>query len=547
MKKSIIFFLLIFCLTPCLVSAERFFVERSHDKYERRSVNAKAQVTTNYLYFYFDNEWWEEIDEDKQNKYRDIAYNLGNEFEKTIYPQMTEIFGTHPEHSVSKEERVSILFHPMEETSGGYFSTGDQYSVYQYPRSNERNILYLSTDIIEYSHLAGYLAHEYMHLVTFNEKNKKYRVTEEIWLNELRAEVVATIFGYDEDYENSNLQKRASAFLRDPDISLTEWTEQLADYGVANIFAQYIIDHYGEVVLADSLQSEFFGIPSIDYALYKNEIDKSFSDIFTDWKIAVYLNDCSYGEYYCFKNENLKDLRIQPTTIFITQRDSGIGEISYQTKNWAGNWFRFVGGSGDFHLAFHGNRDFVVSYIVCEKEGSCTIKFLENEKSILIEDFNNTYESVTVIPSVQGKYIGFNGPEKTFPLRMEVEIKETNDEEKDYKEKLLQLLDVIERLAILLEVNLSQKEAIIILEKDLYYGMRGSKEVERLQRFLKNQGEEIYPEGLVTGNFLELTKKAVIRFQERYSQEILAPLNLSKGTGYVGEYTREFINSFSEN
>ncbi len=545
MKKNIIFFLLIFCLTPYFVSAERFFVERSHDKYERRSVEADAQVVTEDLYFYFDNEWWEELDEEKQEEYKDIAYNLGNEFKNTIYPQMSKIFGTHPEHSVSKEKRISVLFHPMEENSGGYFSTGDQYSVYQYPRSNERNILYLSTDIIENNHLPGYFAHEYMHLVTFNEKDKEYRVSEEVWLNELRAEVVATIFGYDAEYKNSNLQRRVSTFLRDPDISLTEWTEQLADYGVANIFAQYIIDHYGEEVLADSLRSELVGIPSIDYALYRNEIDKTFSEIFTQWKIAVYLNDCDYGEYYCFKNENLKDLRIQPTTIFITQRDSGIGEITYQTKNWAGNWFRFVGGSGDFHLNFYGSRDFVVPYIVCKKEGSCEIEFLESKRSIVVEDFNNIYESVTIIPSVQGKYIGFNGAEKTFPLRIEVEIKETNDEEKAYKERLSELVSVIKRLAILLEVDLSQKKSIV-LENDLYYGMENSKEVEELQRFLKNQGEEIYPEGLVTGNFLELTKEAVIRFQEFYAKDILDPLSLSKGTGYVGSYTRNFINSFSE-
>lgn len=68
-------------------------------------------------------------------------------------------------------------------------------------------------------------------------------------------------------------------------------------------------------------------------------------------------------------------------------------------------------------------------------------------------------------------------------------------------------------------------------------------DVRRLQQFLKDQGEEIYPEGRVTGFFGPLTHRAVIRFQEKYSQEILSPINTTKGTGIVGIYTRTKINS----
>ena len=72
--------------------------------------------------------------------------------------------------------------------------------------------------------------------------------------------------------------------------------------------------------------------------------------------------------------------------------------------------------------------------------------------------------------------------------------------------------------------------------------MMNNSEVRCLQEFLKSQGPEIYPEGLVTGNFLSLTKAAVIRFQEKYASEILAPWGITQGTGFVGETTRAKIN-----
>ena len=79
------------------------------------------------------------------------------------------------------------------------------------------------------------------------------------------------------------------------------------------------------------------------------------------------------------------------------------------------------------------------------------------------------------------------------------------------------------------------------LTTDLKYNQRGD-DVRYLQILLKSQGPDIYPEGIVSGWFGPLTKDAVIRFQEKYASDILAPWGLTNGTGFVGKTTRDKIN-----
>ena len=79
-------------------------------------------------------------------------------------------------------------------------------------------------------------------------------------------------------------------------------------------------------------------------------------------------------------------------------------------------------------------------------------------------------------------------------------------------------------------------------ERDLKLGSKGE-DVKKLQECLAKD-KTIYPEGEITGYFGQKTKEAVMRFQEKYKEEILLPQGLSSPNGEVKKATREKLNEF---
>ncbi|MDP2910494.1 MAG: ABC transporter substrate-binding protein [bacterium] len=89
------------------------------------------------------------------------------------------------------------------------------------------------------------------------------------------------------------------------------------------------------------------------------------------------------------------------------------------------------------------------------------------------------------------------------------------------------------------EKTISKNPAFTFKSK-LSSGSQG-KEVTELQKCLA-KFEDIYPNGQISGYFGAQTEEAVIKFQEKYYQDVLEPYGLSKGTGTVGAGTRKKLN-----
>ena len=536
-----------------------FNIDSSYDLLARTEIEAQLIRTSPNLYFYVEKDWWQNRPSQEQNDIRIALFDLGEEFKNKIYPILTANFGSEPKPGIDKDERITVLIHQMISDAGGYFNSGDVYSRFQNPRSNEREMVYLNARHIDNPKIKSFLAHEFLHLITVNQKDLLRKVTEEVWLNEARAEYVPTLLGYDEMYSGSNLETRVKGFLDSPTVSLTEWLNKKEDYGAVNLFSQYLVDHYGVKILIDSLQSPKTGIESVNYALQKNGFQKTFSQVFADWLITLLVNDCKMGERYCYLNKNLKELRIAPTFYYLPGTETVLATYHIGAP-WSGHWHRLVGGGSQLSLEFDGAdlAEFEVPYLLCDWQNVCSVGFLAldagQEGKLSFPQFNTKYISLTIIPFIKSKISGFNGKEETFSFSWKAAVEEKTQTEAELKEQLLariaELQAQIRQLQAQLASLLAKKELssffckeLSSFENNLYFGMMNNQEVHCLQEFLRNQGIDIYPEGLITGNFLSLTQAAVIRFQEKYKTEILIPLGLEKGTGYVGPMTRNKINS----
>lgn len=84
------------------------------------------------------------------------------------------------------------------------------------------------------------------------------------------------------------------------------------------------------------------------------------------------------------------------------------------------------------------------------------------------------------------------------------------------------------------------KEPAFTFKSQLTAGSSG-KEVEELQKCLA-KFEDVYPNGTVSGYFGSKTKDAVIKFQEKFAEDILKPAGLTAGTGTLGKGTRTKLN-----
>lgn len=409
-----------------------FFVDSYYDWKNRTEITATLKKISDNAYFYIEDEYWQALSQNQQNLYLDYLKEVAKQFDNTIYPSVPYIFGSEWKPGIDGDNKITILLIQLKSSAAGYFNPKDEYPKSQQETSNEREMIYINAVQIANPLIHSFIAHEFQHLINWNQKERLRAIVEEVWLNELRSEYAPTVAGYDSEYTDSNLERRVDDFLAFPFNSLTEWKGERYDYPPVNIFGHYLADQFGEDLFTYMIGNSKVGIHSIEQALRDKGFNFSFSQVFNNWAIANYLNDSSLSDgRYGYKNPYLKGaIQVSPITYSIVS--TSIINIAQNVKDWTPYWYRFLNRQDagtiakDLEIEFEGSIDkgnFNVIYIIdyVSKPLSIGLLTLGNQKGVLkIPDFKDNVESVTIILSNQFKKGGFNSDEFLSPFVLSV-------------------------------------------------------------------------------------------------------------------------------
>jgi hypothetical protein len=287
-----------------------------------RTVRATVRHVTDHAYFFVEN---------GTSASQGNLQRLGSDFESTVYPTVRSLFGSEWTPGVDSDPRITLL-HANLQGAGGYFSGVDEVPVSAAPRSNEREVLYLDSNVLGAPGEAynGLVAHELQHMVHWHADG-----SEDSWANEGLSQVAAQEVGAGHNWLPS--------ILAAPDTQLTYWPEiesAAVHYAAAELFMAYLLDRFGGREGASRLlQQQADSIAGVQ--AYLDEFGAVFADVFADWAIANYL-DADSGPY--------SHASIDATTrVAIPAGASGHGDVHQfgtdylEVRAGAGSTFTFDG------------------------------------------------------------------------------------------------------------------------------------------------------------------------------------------------------------
>ena len=407
--KTLIISAIIFFAFPVIAfgyeigNTNTFFVDSNYSLDRNDRVEGELILSSQKAVLYVESNFWQsKSDEEKEEIAKELKEVL-DEFDRKIYPDVTYTFGIESYLGADGNSKITLLFHKAKAGVNGYIRNIDAYEKAAAPESNERKIIYLNTDLIDGEWLKETLAHELVHLITLNKKDLRYGVKEDTWLNEARAEYVVTLLGYNEGSE-TYIDSRIKSFLERPYTSLTDWNGSNYNYGVVNSFVHYLVDHYGIRILSNSLDSKKVGVESIEEVFKNSGYKETFADVFTNWAIASYINDCSAGSKYCFKNEKLSKVFLVPFSNFLPFSGDNTLYTGQTLSNYSAHWQRYTGGKDTLTIKFSNPSSKIVNvpYIIKKTSGENVVKFIplnsNQEGEIIISGVGSTVGYVTVIP-----------------------------------------------------------------------------------------------------------------------------------------------------
>ncbi len=364
-----------------LGESRAFFVNTSYDATARSSLTATLLVVSEHANYYVDHAYWTGLSEGQKARAQTALQEIAQEFENRIYPTETLFWGKESNPGIDGNTKITILFEKLRNQAGGYFDTVHAYKASSTYASNVREMFFVNAEAIGGPALKTFVAHEFQHLISWNQKENLKKVSEEVWLNEIRSEYTGTLLGYDIPYDRSTLQARVRAFLTNPSDSVTEWPNVASDYAVASLFGQYLVSRFGQEILSETISYSSIGIPSLNEYFARHAIPENFSDVFRDWMIATVLNSTSRDVRFGYTQPNLATFHVSPP-VRESMDSSSRYVISQPLKDWQPTWYSFIFPNGEddrsqgirFNISNEAGVFYRVSYIIFYRDNSFDVE-----------------------------------------------------------------------------------------------------------------------------------------------------------------------------
>lgn len=393
-----------------------FFVNPTYDISARTSAPAVLEYVSDHAYFYVEETYLNNLSPFQRRTLDQQLVATGQDFDTTIYSKETATWGTEPNPGIDNDPRVTIFLERLSSGTGGYFDSTNDYPTAQATSSNQREMIIANIASLNNNHLDTFLAHEFQHLISFNQKELLHNVSDETWLNELRSQYSITLDGYNDNFIDSDLRQRVDAFLNNSTDSLTEWPNVNTDYASATLFGQYLVDRFGTAILADSLHSSLTGIASINQWLASHQQSERFNDVFADWVWTNYINNRSSDPRFGYINPNLQSIHVSPTTTSLLT-SAATNTFSYSLKPFQPNWEQFIGdtsaGKKNIKISWQ-NPSFQVFYA----DASGTMHALQDGGVISAPSIGSNF---VLMPVNETKTSGFGASEIATPLSLTIE------------------------------------------------------------------------------------------------------------------------------
>ncbi len=298
-------------------------------------IDAELQVKTGHAYFYVDTTT--SFDEEQLRKAADL-------FESQIYPTNRRVFGSEWTPGIDNDPHVVVLVtSQMPFGIAGYFSSSDEYPKEINPRSNEREMIYVTSSYLRNMELFGQLlSHEFQHMIHWNQDR-----SESLWVNEGLSLMAEEINGYP-----SVLGKRQ--FWSNPDMQLTNWSPDPADrsrnYAASKLFLSYLSEKYGGYgILGKLAADDAYGIDGVNDLLRALGTNVGFEDVFADWVVANLVNDKGVGGgRYAYA------LRGRDRPRFCARLDTRDRSYAGWVRQFGADYIEIEGGGGR-EVTFHGS------------------------------------------------------------------------------------------------------------------------------------------------------------------------------------------------